>query len=137
MSLRTTLGLSSLSEGTPSEVAEKKRRAYEAAVRPKRLALARRHPRWREIEDDLVPRGRGWLVSAGSDVIYTRFLGAVFAPHSINVIADETELYFVVDADNQLHFFERVGGSWTEHLEKRAARELAKAAPKPRRVPAE
>ena len=40
MNLRTTLGLSregSLEEGTPSEVAEKKRRAIDEALRPKRL----------------------------------------------------------------------------------------------------
>jgi hypothetical protein len=140
MSLRTTLGLSresSLEEGTPQEVAEKKRRAYDAVVRPARLEVARRNPKWTEIENDLVPRGRGWLVSAETDAIYTAVRGVVFAPYSVTVIADQAELYYYADRDGDLHFLERLPGTWTEHLEKRAARERAKAAPKPRRALAE
>ena len=73
MSLRTRLRLtqeSSLEEGTPDEVMEKKRRAYADKVRPARLEAARRNPQWTEIEDDLVPRNRGrWLVSASTDLV--------------------------------------------------------------------
>jgi hypothetical protein len=138
MSLRTTLGLeSSLEEGTPDEVAEKKRRAFNAAVRPARLEVARRNAKWTEIANDLVPRARGWLVSAETDAIYRGHAGVVFAPYSVTVVADQAELYYYVDRDGDLQFLERIPGTWTEHLEKRAARELAKAAPKPRRVLAE
>lgn len=93
MSLRSTLGLgreSLLEEGTPDEVAEKKRRAYAAAVRPARLEVARRNPKWTEIENDLVPRGRGLLVSAETDAIYKPVRGVVFQPYSVNVIADQS-----------------------------------------------
>ena len=55
----------------------------------------------------------------------------------MNLIAEYAPLHYFVDDDDELHFFERLPGTWTEHLEKRAAREPAKAAPKPRRVPAE
>lgn len=130
-------GESSLEQGTPDEVAEKKRRAYDAVVRPARLEVARRNSKWTEIENDLVPRGRGWLVSAETDLIYQPVRGVVFARYSVNVIADQTELSFYVDRDGDLVFLERIRGTWTEHLEKHAARELAKAAPKPRRVLAE
>jgi hypothetical protein len=61
----------------------------------------------------------------------------VFQPDSVNLIAEYAPLHYYVDGDDELHFFERLPGTWTEHLEKRAGRGLAKAAPKPRRVPAE
>ena len=136
MSLRTTLGLGrelSLEEGEPHEVAEKKRRALDERLRPARLEAARRNPKWTEIEDDLVPRARGWLVSAETDAIYTRVRGIVFAPYAVSVISDHAPLAFYADRDGELVFLERIPGTWTEHLEKRAARELAKAAPRPRR----
>jgi hypothetical protein len=136
MSLRTKLGLSreaSLEEGTPDEVAEKKRRAYEEAVRPARLEVARRNSKWTEIENDLVPRNRGWLVSASTDAICQPVRGVVFQPWTVTVTADQAALFYFVDDDGELHFLERIPGTWTEHLEKQAARERAKAAPKPRR----
>ena len=128
-----------LEQGELDEVLEKKRRTYDAAVRPARLKIARGNLKWTEIENDLVPRNQGhWLVSASTDAIYTPVRGVVFQPDSVNLIAEYAPLhYFVDDDDDELHFFERLPGTWTEHLEKRAAREPAKAAPKPRRVPAE
>ena len=127
-----------LEEGTLKEVTEKKRRANEEKARPARLKIARSNPRWAEIENDLVGRlGGRWLVSASSDRIYQPVRGAVFLPHSVTAVADQAPLFFHVDDQDELHFFERLPLTWTQHLEKRAARELAKAAPKPRRVPAE
>ena len=126
-----------LEEGTPDEVMEKKRRAYEEKVQPARLKIARSNSRWTEIEDDLVPRARGYLVSAATDHVYTPTRGVVFQPHSVNVMANLAPLYFTVDADDELTFYERQPWTWTAFLEKRAARELAKDTPKPRRVPAE
>ena len=141
MKLMGRIGLLSrealLEEGTPDAVAAKRRRAYAEKIRPERLKIARRNPRWTEIEDDFVPRGRGYLVSAATDHVYTPMCGVVFQPDSVNVIAEFAPLYFTVDADDELTFYERQPWTWTEHLEKQAAKELRKAAPKPRRVPAE
>jgi hypothetical protein len=82
-----------LEEGEPDEVAEKKRRAVTEALRPKRLEVARRMPKWTELQEvDLAPCGRGWLVSAETDAIYTPVRGVVFASYSVNVIADQAEL---------------------------------------------
>ena len=139
MTLMGRLGLSSessLEEGTPDEVTAKRRRAYAEKLRPARLKIARHNPRWTEIADDFVPRGRGFLVSAATDHVYTPVRGVVFLEHSVNVIADHAPLYFTVDANDELTFYERQPWTWTAFLEKRAARELAKAVPKPRRVPA-
>lgn len=130
MSLRTTLGLSresSLEEGEPHEVLERKRRVYAERVRPARLQAARRNAKWTEIENDLVPRARGWLVSASTDAIYTPTRGIVFAPHSVNVIADQADLAFYVDRDGELVFLERLPFTWSEHVERREQRRLARA----------
>ena len=126
-----------LEEGTLDEVMEKKRRANEEKARPARLKIARSNSKWTEIEDDLVRRARGYLVSAATDHVYTPVRGVVFAPYSVNAMADHAPLYFTVDANDELTFYERQPWTWTALLEKRAARELAKATPKPRRVPAE
>ena len=140
MSLFGKIGLSremSLEEGEPDEVMEKKRRANEEKARPARLKIARGNPRWTEIEDDLIPRARGYLVSAATDHVYTPVRGVVFQPHTVNAMADHAPLYFTVDANDELMFYERQPWTWTAFLEKRAARKRARAAPKPRRVPAE
>lgn len=142
MSLRSTLGLSresSLEEGSPDEVAEKKRKALDERLRPARLEVARRNSKWTEIDAaDLVPRGPrdAWLVSAANDAVYEHYRGVVFAPGSVTMIADRAPVFFSL-VDGELVFYERLPFTWTQHLEKRAARELAKAAPRPRRVPAE
>jgi hypothetical protein len=121
--LRLRSGEGSLEEGTPKEVAEKKRRALMAAVRPKRLEVARSNAKWTEIPNDLVPRNQGrWLVSAETDAIYTLFRGTVFAPLSVNVVANLTELSFYVDSDGDLVFLERLPGKWSEHVERQARR---------------
>jgi hypothetical protein len=124
MSLRTTLRMTreaSLEEGTPDEVAEKKRRAHEAVLRPAREA-ARHTAKWTEIENDLVARGyRGMsLVSASTDHVYERVTGVVFQPHTVNVIATHAELYYTVDDAGELTFYERDRQTWSEQV---AARE--------------
>ena len=124
MSLMTKLrlsGESSLDEGTPDEVLEKKRRAITEELRPKRLEVARRNAKWTEIEDDLVSRGR-YLVSAETDAIYKPARGVVFAPYTVDVVADQTGLTFYVDRDGDLVFLERVPGTWSEIVAKRARR---------------
>ena len=125
MSVRTLLGLSresSLDEGTPDEVIAKKRQAVTEALRPKRLEIARNISRWTKVEDDFVPRGRGWLVSAGTDAVYEKARGVIFQPYSVNVIADHTELSYYVDGDGDLVFLERLPGTWSEYVERRERR---------------
>ena len=133
MSLRSTFSLStraSLEEGEPHEVMENKRRAYAEKVRPARLEVARRNQFWGDRERSLPRVGGRWLVSASTDRIYQRVRGTVFAPHSVSAIADRTEMSCYVDEDGELVFLEQLHGTWTEHLEKHAARERAKAARK-------
>jgi hypothetical protein len=72
-----------------------------------------------------------------TDAVYQPCRGVVFQPHTITAIADQAALFFVVDDAGDLQFFERLPGTWSEYVEKRAARERAKAAPKPRRAWAE
>jgi hypothetical protein len=98
-------------------VAAKKRKPFTEAVRPARLEVARGNQRWTEIEDDLVPRGHGWLVSAETDAIYMPTHGIVFQPCSVNVIADQTELSYFVDRDGDLVFLERVTNpaTWSKY----------------------
>ena len=125
MSLVSRLRLSdesSLDEGTPDEVIEKKRRALDERLRPARLEAARRNSKWTEIEDDLVARGRGYLVSAASDAVYRRTRGVVFAPYSVSVIADQAEFAFYVDRNGELVFLELEPGTWSEHVERQARR---------------
>ena len=67
MTLLGKLGLSPESaalEGTPEEVDARLRAAHDEKLRPARVEAARRISGWHEIADDLVPRHRGWLVSA-------------------------------------------------------------------------
>ena len=108
-------------------------KAHAAKLRPKRLEVARGLRIWREIPDDFVPRqGGSLLVSASSDAIYRRYRAAVWASDSAVAIADTVELSFTVGSNGELSFFEQLPGTWTQHLERKAERELAKAAPKPR-----
>lgn len=117
---------SSLVEGTPDEVAEKQRKANEEAVRPARLDAARRQPKWTEIENDLVPRGyKGTqLVSAETDHVYRRYAGPVFQPGTASVIPDQAELYFTVDANHGLTFYEREPGTWSDRVARQARRKV-------------
>ena len=125
MSFRSTIGLSresSLEEGTPDEVADKKRRARDAVLRPARLEVARRTAKWTEIEDDLVPRGRGMLVSAATDHVYTPVRGVIFETASVGIIATHAPYYFTVSPDGELAFYERLPGTWSERIERQARR---------------
>ena len=97
MSLRTTLGMSggsSLEEGEPHEVMEKKRRAYDEVLRPARLEVARAQ---RRLDGDRErPRAASRRPLARErerrTAIYQRVRGVVFASYSVNVIADQAEL---------------------------------------------
>jgi hypothetical protein len=127
-----------LLEGEPDEVQARLRAIHDAKLRPARLEIARRNRRWHELQEvDLVARHRGWLVSATTDEIFSPYRGAVWVPDSVAVVSDMAELWFYVTADDEIHFLERVNppATYTQWLEAQAAKELRKAAPKPRRVP--
>jgi hypothetical protein len=124
--------------GGPSTLEEKEaaeRATIEAQLRQARLEVARRTSRWTEIQDDFVPRGRNgyWLVSAASDHVYTRVRGTVFPAWSAAPMADVSGLYFTVDANGELTFYERQPWTWSEHVARQAAKERRRAAPRPRR----
>lgn len=129
--MRTILGRAGTLED--HEAADKA--ALAEQIRQARLAVARRTSRWTEIEDDFVPRGRKgyWLVSASTDHVYTRVRGTVFPTGSAAPLADVSALYFTVDANGELAFYEREPWTWSEHIAKQAAKERRRNAPSPRR----
>jgi hypothetical protein len=99
-------------------------RAGELAVEERKLRIeqARRHSRWKEIEEvDLVSRGRGLLVSATTDEVFTVYRGTVFVPGSAIITSDQIPLRFFVRGD-ELVFLEATGKTWTEILEARERR---------------
>ena len=64
-------------------------------------------------------------MSAETDAIYQPVKGVVFAPYSIDVVADMAELWFYVDDRNgELTFLERVTtpATWSEHVARQARR---------------
>ena len=116
-----------------AEAAE--RATIEERVRVARVTAARGNSRWEEIEADFVPRGRKgyWLVSASTDHVYTRARGTVFPTASAAPVANFTALYFTVDADGELTFYERQPWKWSEHIANHAAREARRNAPRTQR----
>ena len=108
-------------------------RPEDAAVRERRVEVARRNTHWTEVEESaLVTRGRV-LVHADSDAVYTPYRGVVFATGSTTVIADYTALHFYVRDNGELTFLELEPGTWSEHVAKQAAKEWRRAAPMPPR----
>jgi hypothetical protein len=111
--------------GTPVDFEAEQRAQHEEAVRNARLEAARRNQRWTELEEvDLVSRQRGLLVSASTDRVYRRHLGAVFAPGSVStLIADQVELYFYVTANGEVVFLEPAfSETWSEYVTRRERR---------------
>ena len=117
------------------DASEAEREARAKQVKLARLQVARKHPKWIEVEEvDLVARGYDWLVSATTDRIYKRHFGVVFVDVA-TVVADMVELHWYVNAsDGSVVFLERVTNpeTWTQYLERRAALEQRRAAPKAR-----
>jgi hypothetical protein len=96
-------------------------------VRSARLEAARRNPLWTELEEvDLVRRPPGYFVSASTDEVFRRHRGIVFASWSANVVADRAPLHFYVDAAGDCIFLERFTETWSELVERRARRGLAR-----------
>jgi hypothetical protein len=95
-------------------------------LRDARIAAARKHPAWTEIQNDLVPRGRGWLVSAGTDEIFAAHRGVVFDTGKVSILADHVPLVFYVDDAGDLVFLERVSNpaTWLQYVERRERKRL-------------
>lgn len=107
-----------------------------AAIRERRVELARRNPFWVEIEETaLVPRGR-MLVHADTDELYMPYRGMVFHAGSAEMFNERVPLAFHVNRDGGLHFLERQPGTWSRIVAKQAEREYLRNAPRPRRRPA-
>ena len=97
-------------------------RPDEAAVRERRVEVARRNHLWTELtETDLVPRAR-YLVHAETDELFTLYRGVVFQTGSSTLIADRTSMHFYVDRDGGLVFLKHQAGSWSELIERKARR---------------
>lgn len=94
-------------------------------MREARIAAARRNPRFTEIPDDLVTRGR-CLVSAATDEVYLPHRGAVFERSSAGLVADMAELVFTVNAEGELRFLDRRPGTWSDVVERQAKRDRAR-----------
>ena len=136
MTLLGKLGLSAESqalEGTPIRSPTRLRAAHDRKLRPARIDTARRISGWHEIDDDLVPRHRGWLVSASSHRIDVPHQGVIWAGDTAIPQADTEELSFIVGDDLGLRFYQRIRhpSTWSEHVRRQTAKELQKAAPKP------
>jgi hypothetical protein len=91
-------------------------------IRAARLRAARATPAWTEIEADLVPRARRLFVSASTDQVYRAVRGAaIFAAGSSSIVSERTPYAFTVTEEG-LTFYEPLGTTWMEMLEKRAER---------------
>ena len=99
------------------------RTAHDAEVRKARLEYARRH--WVELEDlDLVPRGRGLLVSATTDEVFRARGGIVFEPNSASPITERAGVWFYVRAsDGELVILEQELRTWSEIIARKARSE--------------
>jgi hypothetical protein len=111
-----------LQYGTLEEIEEREYAELMRQVSAERIRIARSTSRWQEIEDDLVPRGRVWLVSASTDAVYRRDRGLVFAPGSVSIVDEVRPLHFTVGDDGELTFYERERETWSAIVARRAAR---------------
>lgn len=118
--LRSIAGLDNSRVGDDG-LTEREREARLAAIRVKRLEIARSVSHWTEVDEaDLVER-RPYLVSATSDQLYTPHRGIVFAYGSVDLVEQTARLAFFV-REGELVFLEPVGQTYSELLERRAAR---------------
>jgi hypothetical protein len=94
-----------------------------AEIRDLRIMAARRCRNWTELDPaDLVPRERGFLVSASTDDAFVPYRGAALS-RSGQLISDAVPLAFYVAGD-EVHFLERQSRKWSEivYERERAAR---------------
>lgn len=101
----------------------------EKAVRQARVKAARRVG-WEEIpKERLRPRGRGWLVDAESDRVFTIYRGATFERGSATIIPDRNRtLAFYLDDEGWPVVLEPLGRTWSEIYARHVQREQRLAA---------
>ena len=82
---------------------------------------------------------RPFFVSATTDELFQPYRGVAFDPQSAWPMSDNIDLRYFVGQDGEIVFFEKVSNpaTYTEFLERQAAKEARKAAPRARRVPTE
>lgn len=99
--------------------------AHEAEVRSARAVAARRSPYWRELDGPALvwrPAVRAY-VHADTDAMYREHPGTVFAPGTSTPVAELADLAYTVGAEGGLRFYERLTSTYTEHLQRQAAKE--------------
>jgi hypothetical protein len=95
-------------------------------LREARIGHARGNPRWHELEEvALVRRPPGYLVDADSDAVYKAWRGTIYARGEVrSSFASETELWwFVAQHSGEIVFLERLPGTWSDVVAKRAKRQ--------------
>ena len=97
-----------------------------AAIRERRVEVARRNTRWTELrETGLVRRGR-WLVHAETDELFKVCRGTIFLTgEAVIAFNDQVEMHFYVDRDGDIVFLQRDRGTWSDVVAKRAKRRAA------------
>jgi hypothetical protein len=101
---------------TEEERAAKERETQLAELAAQRIQLARSCRAWTELEDDLVPRPFGRLVSASTLEAYVVYRGATFSGSRLQFDSDRP-LHFVV-RDGDVLVLESVG-QWTDLMARR------------------
>lgn len=110
-------------EGTSTE----QREVHEADVRAARLAAARRHSLWSELDGPALVWRQGVraYVHADTDALYRLHPGEVFAPGTANPLAENAGLSFYASAEGEVVFLERLTSpaTYTEHQQRQAEHE--------------
>jgi hypothetical protein len=114
---------------TADDILAREARQHDEAVRKARVQAARDCPSWTEIAPAarLCPRGPSkfnWVVDSDSNRIFRPYPAAVFHSKSANLVADRTELTFIVK-DGEVIAYEPVRNpaTWSDVI--RAHPELA------------
>jgi hypothetical protein len=97
----------------------------EDAIRVRRVEIARRNPRWNEVEETALVRRERWFVHADTDEMFSLYRGPVFMTGSASVaFNDRVDMFFYVRGDGEVIFLERQPGTWSEIVARRARRAL-------------
>jgi hypothetical protein len=113
-------------EGEPDEVQQRLR----AKLAADRVEWARGNSKhWTEIDGAALVRRGPYRVDADSDAVYLPRVASPYATGRVHPDADAfSPLFFTVGPENELLFFEREAWGWSERLERKAKRDLAKRA---------
>jgi hypothetical protein len=96
----------------------------EEQLRAARREQARRNAYWQELEEAALVRRAPFLVDADTDELWAPFLAPVFETGSARIVAnDQVPLAYFVTPEGDVRFVERVGGTWSAIVARRARRE--------------